>query len=137
MVIEPGTQDEAEAVVEGLNRFNLSMEAPKGPTQQRLEWIAKTDRGIMMGGIFGVIGYWLGLEISILWVDEPFRRQGVGAALLQKMESEAKKRGATVAMVDTFDFQAEGFYRKSGYLEVGRISDFPKGRSKIYFHKSL
>ena len=36
-------------------------------------------------------------------------------ALLNKVESEAKAIGATLAHLDTFDFQAKDFYIKHGY----------------------
>lgn len=38
-------------------------------------------------------------------------------------------------MLDTFDFQAEGFYVKNGYKVIGEIADFPKGHKRIYFAK--
>ena len=40
-------------------------------------------------------------------------------------------------MLDTFDFQAPGFYLKNGYDQIGEINDFPKGRKRIYFSKKL
>jgi hypothetical protein len=41
------------------------------------------------------------------------------------------------AMVDTFDFQAPGFYQKLGYVEWGVLEDFPGGHRRIYFRKDL
>ena len=137
MIIEKGNSDNVKAVVKGLNDFNLAKEPAQGPTWQPIEWIAKAENGQLMGGILGGVGFWMGLEIYILWVEEAYREKGIGKALLQKMEKEAAELGATISMLDTFDFQAEGFYRKMGYTEFGRIRDFPKGRNRIYLSKAL
>lgn len=43
----------------------------------------------------------------------------------------------SIAIVDTFDFQAEEFYIKNGYDVIGEIKNFPKGHRRIYFSKVL
>lgn len=53
------------------------------------------------------------------------------------MEEEAKRKGAEISILDTFDFQAEGFYLKHGYQTIGEIMDFPKGHRRTYFSKKL
>jgi hypothetical protein len=40
-------------------------------------------------------------------------------------------------MLDTFDFQAEGFYLKNGYKPFGEINNFPSEQKRIYFSKEL
>ena len=49
----------------------------------------------------------------------------------------AKEKGATVAMLDTFDFQSEEFYIKNGYLPIGEVKNFPNGHRRICFSKRL
>ena len=49
----------------------------------------------------------------------------------------AKIKDVKTAMVDTFDFQAEGFYLKNGYRPIGEINNFPEGHRRIYFSKEL
>jgi GNAT superfamily N-acetyltransferase len=76
------------------------------------------------------------LEIRGLWVDAAQRRSGLGSALLTAIETEAVSRGASRAMLFTFDWQAEAFYRKAGYREFGRFQ-YPDGYARIDMQKDL
>lgn len=91
----------------------------------------------LLAGILGGVGGWGGLEISILWVREDLRGEGLGSQLLEHMETEGKKLGAWKARLDTFDFQARDFYLKKGYEICGTLKDFPKGHELYYFFKDL
>ncbi|KQM64522.1 hypothetical protein ASE74_10895 [Pedobacter sp. Leaf216] len=75
--------------------------------------------------------------INIIWVKLEYRSQGIGTCILKYVEDIARARGASVAMLDTFDFQAEKFYLKNGYEPIGEIQDFPQGHKRIYFSKRL
>ena len=66
---------------------------------------------------------------------EDTRRLGLGTKLLKEAENRAKKLGATIAILDTFSFQAEDFYLKNGYKVFGRISDYPKENQEFVFLK--
>ena len=70
-------------------------------------------------------------------VKEQFRGEGIGTRLLKFTEKIAKQKGATISMLDTFDFQAEHFYLKNGYQLIGEIKNFPAGQKRIYFAKEL
>ena len=39
-------------------------------------------------------------------------------------------------MLDTFDWQVEGFYLRRGYREFGRLDDFPVGHSRVFLRKT-
>ena len=54
------------------------------------------------------------LSIESVWVAENYRGQGIAARLLKEVEEEAKAAGCYMAQLDTFDFQAPGFYEKQG-----------------------
>jgi GNAT superfamily N-acetyltransferase len=90
-----------------------------------------------IGGVIASLNYWGGLDISVLWVAPDFQKQGIGSLLLKKAEEEAKKMGAYIALLDTFDFQAPDFYVKNGYTLAGTIDGFPKGHKRFYFKKEL
>ena len=78
---------------------------------------------IMAGLVAETFGNWL--EIEYLFVKEDLRGQGIGSQLLQQAESEAKKRNCRFAFVNTYQFQAPGFYQKQGYKEVFTLKDYP------------
>ena len=135
--IEACKSENIQNIITGLNRYNLSKVQRMAEDWTRLEFFIKDDNGQEIGGILGGIGYWNGLEIKALWVHEHHRNQGLGTQLLTHIETLAKEKGATNAMLDTFDFQAEQFYLKNKYEVIGEISDFPKGHRRIYFSKKL
>jgi len=137
MVIDLCNKADIKIIVDGLNAYNLDKVAALSPIWTPLEFCIKNEQGDVIGGVLAGINYWNGLEIKILWVDEGYKKQALGAKLLSYIEKEATKRGATIAMVDTFDFQAEGFYIKNNYEIIGEIKDFPKGHRRIYFSKVL
>jgi ribosomal protein S18 acetylase RimI-like enzyme len=72
-----------------------------------------------------------------MWLPEVLRDHGYGEQLLQQLEDEARKQGATHAFLDTFSFQALGFYQKYGYQVFGELPAFPAGHTRYYLKKEL
>lgn len=56
--------------------------------------------------------------------------------MLALAEEEALRRGAALAHLDTFDFQARGFYERAGYEVFGTL-DYPTGVRRFYMCKAL
>ena len=90
---------------------------------------------IMAGLVAETFGNWL--EIEYLFVKEDLRGQGIGSQLLQRSESEAKKRNCRFAFVNTYQFQAPAFYQKQGYNEVFTLKDYPYTGQRHYYQKDL
>ena len=135
--IEPCEKENIKKIVDGINEYNLSKVPAIADIWTRLEFVAKDENEIEIGGILAGLGYWNGLEINILWVKEGYRKKGVGTRILKHAEKIAKEKGAEISMLDTFDFQAEEFYLKNGYKPIGEMKGFPKGKRRIYFSKEL
>jgi ribosomal protein S18 acetylase RimI-like enzyme len=94
------------------------------------------ERGQIVGGL--VVRMFLGwLFIELLWVSDERRQRGLGRSLMQKAELEARKRGIGSVYLDTFSFQAPGFYKKLGYREFGKLNDFPTGHTRHWMTKAL
>ncbi|MFU7598181.1 GNAT family N-acetyltransferase [Legionella pneumophila] len=55
------------------------------------------------------------LYIDQLWVSDLLRKQGWGAALIEAALQYGKENGCTFATVNTFDWEALGFYQKKGF----------------------
>jgi ribosomal protein S18 acetylase RimI-like enzyme len=90
----------------------------------------------IVGGLSGWT--WAGwCYVELLWIDEKYRGKGHGRALMRKAESEVRSRGIRKMYLDTFSFQAPGFYKKLGFKEFGRLKDFPAGHSRHWLTKSL
>jgi GNAT superfamily N-acetyltransferase len=72
------------------------------------------DAETIMAGLAGhTYAGWL--FVQYLWVSDHLRGQGIGRELLVQAERRAQERGCHSVCLDTFSFQAPGFYRKLGY----------------------
>ncbi|MDO4506892.1 MAG: GNAT family N-acetyltransferase [Spirochaetales bacterium] len=77
------------------------------------------------------------MHLDILWVDEKYRRTGIGSKLLKAAEDEAVRRGCHSVHVDTMSWQAPEFYKKHGYRMISQLDDIPVGDQKHHFIKEL
>ena len=101
-----------------------------------LNLYVEDDSGELMAGLVAeTFGNWL--EIEYLFVKEDLRAQGIGSQLLQRAESEAKKRNCRYVFVNTYQFQAPAFYQKRGYKEVFTLKDYPYDGQRHYYQKDL
>ena len=121
-----------------LVEYNLSM-VPA--TQSELfESVSKKivdEEGNIIAGCLAIMHCWNVVAIDILWVDEQYRGQRLGSILLGEIEREAMEKGCHLVHLDTYDFQAKGFYEKNGYSVFGTLEDCPKGHIRYYLKKSL
>ena len=101
-----------------------------------LHLAVRDEEGRLIGGLNGITSFgWLYIEI--LWLDEPYRHDGIGSDLLQLAEAEALSRGCQHACLMTFSFQARPFYEKHGYTVFGQLEDYPEGETLFYLRKRL
>ena len=61
----------------------------------------------------------------------------IASARLERAEEVAREHGCVGIWLDTFTFQAPGFYQKLGYTVFGEISNYPPGSSRFFLHKHL
>jgi len=133
--IEPADADDAAAVFAGLRAFNRAA-CGAALDDQALNRVIRDAHGTPCAGLVAdVYGGWL--SVHALWVDERHRGLGLGHALLADAEQQARALGAHSVMLDTFSWQAEGFYLKQGYAIFGRLEDFPPGHQRLYLRKRL
>jgi GNAT superfamily N-acetyltransferase len=117
-----------------LNRFNF--DATGFRDGRLLAAFVRDETGALRAGLSGHT--WGGCcEIRLLWVREAERRSGLGSALLGAAEREARARGCERVVLSTHSFQAPDFYRRHGYVEVGRADGYPRGNAQIFLSKRL
>ena len=96
----------------------------------------RNDAGEVIAGFNGHT--WGGCcELAHVWVDERYRRQGLGAVLLRSAEVQAVARGCAQVVLATHSFQAPGFYERMGYERKYAIEGQPKGYADIIYVKVL
>ena len=101
-----------------------------------LNLYVEDEHGELVAGLVAeTFGNWL--EIEYLFVKEDLRGQGIGTQLLQRAESEAKKRNCRYVFVNTYQFQAPAFYEKQGYKEIFTLKDYPYIGQRHYYQKDL
>ena len=82
--------------------------------------------GQVIGGLWAHTGYdWL--FVQLLFVPASLRGRGLGSELMQRAEDEARRRGCHSAWLDTFEFQARGFYERIGYDAFAELPHYPVG----------
>ena len=126
--IKPCTEEDEDFIEEKLDAINHSIVPPEedGENEDIVFKIAD-DEGNTIAGCILVIGSWKIAELDIIWVDEKYRRKGLGSALIREAEKAARENGCYVMILGTFDFQARPLYEKHGYMTVGTLNDCPKG----------
>jgi GNAT superfamily N-acetyltransferase len=90
----------------------------------------------MVGGLWASFHYdWLFIEL--IFVPEDRRGQDLGSALLAIAEAQARAWGAAGVWLDTFSFQAPGFYQRHGFAVFGEIGDYPGTHRRFFLSKRL
>ncbi len=87
------------------------------------------DHGTVIAGCVLDIDKTKTAEFNSLWVDERYRKRGLGTALIRAAEQKAKEKGCReIINAYTFDFQeAKSLFEELGYRLIGITKDWPKG----------
>ncbi len=99
--------------------------------------IGAEEDGKLIAGLDACITAYRILYVSTVFVDEEYRRQGVGTLLVREMEKRARQMGATMIRLDTFSWQGKEFYEALGYQTVGSYENAAEGYAEYFFLKRL
>lgn len=97
-------------------------------------FIRDTGGAIQAGAVVWLYGP--DAYMHVLWVDAPWRGQGLGAALLIAAENAAVASGANRLYLSTMGFQGPDFYPRYGFESQGVFADFTWGHDRHYFSKT-
>lgn len=136
--ILPCTEDDADFIDEQagqvINAFALT---PEGNAEEEFVYQVTDREGRFLGGCVLAADEWKTAAIYDLWVEEPYRRQGIASALMREAERKARELGCRLALIGTFDFQAKPFYDRHGYTLIAATRDYPKGHEHYFMQKRL
>ena len=127
------SQADNDVVSEGIIASNARI---VGERDKAFSIFLKNDSGKIFGGIQAFLDT-ESIYVDVLWVEEKLQKKGYGTELLDVVEQEAVKNGCRYVTVDTWDFQAEGFYLKNGYERIGEVKNYWLGHSKISLRKQI
>lgn len=118
----------------GLIRYNRQQ---AGPLRYKRTVLSVRDgKGRLLGGLI-LQSYWKESYVELLWLSTRARRGGLGSKLIQEAERRARKRGSRLIHLNTYSFQAPGFYEKQGYQRFGGMAGSPQGASRHFYVKRL
>lgn len=99
--------------------------------------IGVEDDGKLIAGLDACITAFKILYVSTVFVDEEYRRKGIGARMIQEMEKRALAMGVNTVRLDTFNWQGKEFYETLNYQCVGQYDNTEDGYSEYFFLKRL
>jgi len=82
--------------------------------------LTKPGDPAIAGGLWALT-LWGSFYIGLVVVPSDARRQGLGRDLMRRAEHEARTQGCRQMWLDTYAFQARGFYERLGFELFGQI----------------
>ena len=99
--------------------------------------IGVEDDGRLIAGLDACITAFRILYVSTVFVDEAYRRKGIGARMIREMEKRALAMGVNTVRLDTFNWQGKEFYEALGYRCAGHYENAEDGYSEYFFVKRI
>jgi len=130
-VIDPADEDR-DAILQPILAYNLSKAGEEN--YKKLALFLRDEHGTVQGGLWAK-RYYDWVFVDLLFVPEDLRGQDMGTDLLGQTENWARSEGCVGVWLDTFAFQAPGFYLKRGYTVFGELPNYPKPFSRFFFSK--
>ena len=130
-----GTEEDSETIGRNLGQHNRNC-VPSISKTVYLNKKVLDENGDVIGAIIAYVNDWEDAFIDMMWIDEPYRNQGIGSELIAMVEREMKENGAKLVLVDPSDWQ-DAFFRKNGYEVYSTQEDCPKGHLEFVLGKRL
>ena len=127
-------EEQAEDIESRLSAFDESHITYKMNGSIR---IGMEENGRLIAGLDACVTAFKILYVSTVFVDEEYRRKGIGAQLIREMEKRAAAMGVNAIRLDTFDWQGKEFYEALGYTAVGHYDHSEDGYSEYFFLKRI
>jgi GNAT superfamily N-acetyltransferase len=132
LAVEAPDDNTLKIIGDGLTAYN-QQQFPHPPADEFVV-TARGDDGEVLGGAWCFHGSKV-LFVRWLWVAE-HARGGTGSAVLERAHDHGRTLGAALVYLDTFSFQARGFYEKLGYECFGTL-DYPESDVQRFWMKKL
>lgn len=134
-VLQRPTQALRERIIRGIRAYNHAR-AGHDRWQPLAVVLRHPKSGRLVGGLYAD-SYYEWMFVDQFWISERHRGQGWGRRLMAALEAEARRRGCRGIWLDTFSWQARGFYEKLGFRIFGAIDGYPPPHRRFYLTKRL
>ena len=126
--------EERNRIIDPLIAYNETKAGPRN--SKEFTFAVHSETGEFVGGLLGST-HWNHFFVSAVFVDQRYRRAGIGRELLKRAEALALEQGCHAICLDTFDFQAPEFYEKLGFDVFGKLEDYRPGHQRYYLVKRI
>lgn len=133
-ICEGLTNEDEQTIYQGLVSFGEQY--VPGRNYRTVNLGIRDKSGELIAGLLGST-VWEWLQVNALWVNPNYRGRGYGSALLERAEDQARTLGCKKSRLDTFDFEARGFYERLGYDVYAELTGFPEGHTHYHLWKKL
>jgi ribosomal protein S18 acetylase RimI-like enzyme len=134
LVVKEPSDEELTYLENGIDNFNINLTGI--PFGGKLAVLVYNEDEQLVGGANG-FQWGDGFSVINLWLEKEWRGQDIGTQVLRTIEDQAAERGCTQVYLDTYSFQALGFYQKLGYEVVGTLENFPTPHTQYFLKKTL
>lgn len=118
IVVEAKDDAVDQAIHAGLRAFNRAI--VNWPERQPFNVVLRDGENRACGGILASVSFDV-LVLEDVFVEETRRCGGSGTRMIAVAEEEGVRRGARLAVVSTFSWQARPFYEKCGYAVYAEV----------------
>ena len=133
--VKAGSKEDARIIDKGLDEFCEVVVPDKHEYIQLSKKLVDADGNLIAAIICGVDEDDTAF-IDGIWVEERYRRQGIGSRLFAEIEREAKKNGAYVILTYCCDWVADFFFQ-NGFTPRGKLENYPKGHTAYELEKRV
>lgn len=93
--------------------------------------------GNLAGGSFGWIDDCCWLWLDLLYIEDKYRKLDIGTMLIEQVEEFASIHQCVGIRLETWSFQARGFYEKNGYTVYAQLENHPPKAIDYFLKKEL
>ncbi len=122
-------------IFEGFGEHSIEITGIDGVAEDPISFEIFNDQEFI--GAIVVHLFWGQLHIKYLFVEKPYRGQGIARELINHACEFGKLRGCHFAFVETMNFQAPKFYQKMGFKMEFSRSGYAENTSIHFLKKNL
>ena len=131
-----GNMEDAKIIDQGLDRYCEKYLAPEDNEDIPVSRKLVDKDGNLIAAVLAEVDADQSTDVNGVWVEPPYRNQGIGSYLLGEVEREAKENGSYLLLTHACDWNVDFFF-KNGYTARGELSDYPKGHTAYELEKRL